>query len=59
MKDYRLTIAGGGVGCRFELAALSAVVRVLGLVGYRGLYAAASLISKAFPEHNTVVLSDG
>src|SRR5271155_290441 len=59
MKDYRLTIAEGGVGCRIQLAALSAVVRVLGLVGYRGLYAAASLIAKAFPERNTAVLSDG
>jgi FkbM family methyltransferase len=59
VKDYRVIVAEGGVRCQIELAALSVVVRILGLTGYRGLYAAASLITRAFPQQNTVILRDG
>jgi FkbM family methyltransferase len=59
MKNHQVNVADGGVGCRIELAALSGLVRVLRLADYRGLYAAANLIAKAFPAQNTAVLSNG
>jgi FkbM family methyltransferase len=59
MKSHQVKVAEGGVGCRIELAALSGLARVLRLADYRGLYAAASLVAKAFPEQNTAVLSNG
>lgn len=59
MKDHQLTVAEGGVLCRLELAALLGLVRVLRLADYRGLYATASLLAKAFPQRNTAILSNG
>jgi FkbM family methyltransferase len=59
MRDHQLTVADGGVPCRIELAALSSLVRVLRLADYRGLYAAASLLARAFPQRNTAILSNG
>jgi FkbM family methyltransferase len=59
MRNHQLSVAEGGVPCRIELAALSGLVRILRRADYRGLYAAASLVAKAFPKHNTAILSNG
>lgn len=59
MKNHQVDVANGGIGCRIELAALSGLVRVLRRADYRGLYAAANLVAKAFPSQNTAVLSNG
>ena len=59
MQDHRVSVAEGGLLCRIELAALSAVARVLRPAAYQGLYTAVGLLAKAFPQTNTVILSDG